>query len=103
MSLQAFRLSGPGTSFPWSAGTARAAHAIAGEPFFCLTVAILFFKSLSALAIIDNAEPSVLDFSALVEFVWSPIIFLSFVALTACLGFLVRGRARLAFYILLNV
>ncbi len=77
--------------------------ALARDPFLFLTVALLVLKSYMAVLLINNPDHSALDTGYLDAYRTSLPIFVSFVAIPAALGLLVRGRRRLAWYLGLDL
>ncbi len=69
------------------------------DPFFFLTIGLLFLKSWLAVLLINNPNHSVLDLEHLHDYTTSPAIFISFIVIPISLGFLLKGRSRLAFYL----
>jgi lipoteichoic acid synthase len=84
-------------------GAARAPlTALAHDPFFFLTVGLLFVKSRVAVLLINNPDHSAINLDYLSSYETSLVIFIAFIAIPVSLGFLFRGRSRLAYYLSLN-
>ncbi len=69
------------------------------DPFFFIVGLVLLAKSLAAVALINNPDHSALDLSHLDDYEYSLAVFVAFIALPLSAGFLLRGRARLAYYL----
>jgi phosphoglycerol transferase MdoB-like AlkP superfamily enzyme len=76
--------------------------ALLRDPFYFLTVGLLFLKSLLAILLINNPDHSALDLYYRDSYDTSPVIFVSFIAIPVSLGFLLRGRSRFAYYLALD-
>ncbi len=84
-------------------GTTRAQFlALLRDPFFFLTVGLLFLKSWLGVLLINNPDHSALDLYYLDSYNTSPVIFVSFIVVPVSLGFLLRARSRLTYYLALD-
>jgi lipoteichoic acid synthase len=86
----------------WLGATRAQFLALLRDPFFFLTVGLLFLKSWLAVLLINNADHSALDLSYRDSYNTSSVIFISFIAIPVSLGFLLRARSRLAYYLALD-
>ncbi len=86
----------------WRSAVVEQLLALARDPFFFLTGAILCLKSLAAVMLINNPNSSALDTASLDAYEYSPAIFVAFIAIPLSIGLWLRGRARLAYYLALD-
>jgi phosphoglycerol transferase MdoB-like AlkP superfamily enzyme len=76
--------------------------ALLGDPFFFVTTGLLFVKSWIAVLLINNPDHSVLDLDYRYAYYTSSAIFVSFIVVPLSLGFMLKGRHRLAYYLALD-
>ena len=80
----------------------EAAAILLRDPLFLLTAAALVVKSYMAVLLLNAPGHAALDLGHLDDYDTSVVIFVAFAAIPASFAFLLRGRARLAFYLALD-
>ena len=76
--------------------------ALLHDPLYFLTLGLLFVKSWIAVLLINNPDHSVLDLDYRNAYETAPAIFVSFIVVPLSLGFVLKGRNRLAYYLALD-
>jgi lipoteichoic acid synthase len=72
------------------------------DPFFFVTVALLLLKSYMAVLVINNPGHAAIALARFDDYGMSIVIVLGFIAIPVALGFLLRGRGRLVYYLALD-
>ncbi len=87
-----------------AAGFARAqGGALARDPLFFATVALMVLKSYAAVLLINTPDHAALDLAYRDAYRTSLPIFASFIVVPAAAGLLIKGRGRLAWHLGLNL
>ena len=73
------------------------------DPFFFVTILDILGKEVLSITLINNADHSVIDWEQFGFYETSMTIFVSFIVVPVGLGFLLGGRKRLFYYLLLDL
>lgn len=73
------------------------------DPFFFVMVVVLLLKSMMVVTLINNPDHSALNTAHFEDYETSRTIFVSFIVIPVSLGFLLRGRGRLTYYVALDL
>jgi lipoteichoic acid synthase len=71
-------------------------------PFFFVTVVVLLLKSYMAVLVINHPGHAAIVLARFDDYDTSIVIYLGFIAIPVALGFLLRGRGRLVYYLALD-